>query len=79
VKIKFIALVNLIMEKEVVKELIQEALTTKNLVHQLHLVLEDPITIERIKKDYALLKDKLTTGASAVEMAAHIIEETIRG
>lgn len=79
VKIKFIALVNLIMEKEVVKELIQEALTTPNLVQQLHLALEDSSTIERIKKDYALLKEKLTTGASAVEMAARIIEETIRG
>jgi lipid-A-disaccharide synthase len=77
VKIKFIALVNLIMDKEVVKELIQEALTTKNLVQQLHLLLEDPATLLRIQKDYTILKEKLTTGTSAVEVAANIIAETI--
>ena len=41
IKIKYIALVNLIMDKEVVKELIQENLNTKNLVIELTKLLND--------------------------------------
>jgi lipid-A-disaccharide synthase len=77
VKIKFIALVNLIMDKEVVKELIQEDLNKKNLVQQLTLLLEDENKKTQIKADYQLLKDKLYTGQSATEVAASIIQEEL--
>jgi lipid-A-disaccharide synthase len=73
VKIKFIALVNLIMDKEVVKELIQEDLNKKNLIVQLSLLLEDENKKAQIKADYQLLKEKLYTGQSATEVAAGII------
>ena len=73
VKIKFIALVNLIMDKEVVKELIQEDLNKKNLVQQLSLLLNDEVKKAQIKADYQLLKEKLYTGQSATEVAAGII------
>ena len=77
VKIKFIALVNLIMDKEVVKELIQEDLNKKNLVQELSLLLNDENKKAQIKADYQLLKEKLYTGQSATEVAANIIQETI--
>jgi len=77
VKIKFIALVNLIMDKEVVKELIQEDLNKKNLVQQLTLLLEDETKKAQLKSDYQLLKDKLYTGHSATEVAAGIIQEEL--
>ena len=77
VKIKFIALVNLIMDKEVVKELIQEELNKKNLVQQLTLLLEDENKKTQIASDYKQLKEKLYTGQSATEVAAHIIEEEL--
>lgn len=77
VKIKFIALVNLIMDKEVVKELIQENLNKKNLVQQLTLLLEDENKKAQIAADYKLLKEKLYTGQSATEVAARIIEEEL--
>ena len=48
VKIKFIALVNLIMDKEVVKELIQEDLTTKQLSIELKKLLEDPAQLNQV-------------------------------
>jgi lipid-A-disaccharide synthase len=73
VKIKFIALVNLIMDKEVVKELIQEDLNQKNLIAQLNLLLKDENKKAQIKADYQLLKEKLYTGQSATEVAADII------
>lgn len=77
VKIKFIALVNLIMDKEVVKELIQKDLNKNNLVQQLTLLLEDETKKAQIKADYQLLKDKLYTGQSATEVAAGIIQEEL--
>ncbi len=73
VKIKFIALVNLIMDKEVVKELIQEDLNQKNLIAQLRLLLEDENKKAQINAEYQLLKEKLYTGQSATEVAADII------
>jgi lipid-A-disaccharide synthase len=77
VKIKFIALVNLIMDKEVVKELIQEDLNKKNLVQELSLLLEDENKKAQIKADYQLLKERLYTGQSATEVAAEIIQEEL--
>ncbi len=77
VKIKFIALVNLIMDKEVVKELIQEDVNKKNLVQELSLLLEDGNKKAQIKADYQLLKEQLYTGQSATEVAAEIIQEEL--
>jgi len=77
VKIKFIALVNLIMNKEVVKELIQEELNTQNLVQELELLLHDTATKLALRKDYQELKAKLYTGQSATELAANIILEEL--
>lgn len=77
VKIKYIALVNLIMNKEVVKELIQEDLTTEKLSIELKKLLEDADKHAKIKSDYAALKETLTTGKKATEVAAAIIQETL--
>jgi lipid-A-disaccharide synthase len=65
------------MDKEVVKELIQEDLNKNNLVQELSLLLNDENKKTQIKADYQLLKEKLYTGQSATEVAASIIQETI--
>lgn len=77
VKIKFIALVNLIMNKEVVKELIQEHLTTKKLVAELDKLLNDVSVQSQIINDYTSLKNILTTGHNASEAAAQIIMDEL--
>jgi len=77
VKIKFIALVNLIMNKEVVKELIQEELTTANLIAALKELLENPAKQAQIKEDYAALQNALYTGQNAAEVSAGIILEEL--
>lgn len=77
VKIKFIALVNLIMNKEVVKELIQEELTTANLIAALKDLLENPAKQAQIKEDYAALQKALYTGQNAAEVSAGIILEEL--
>ena len=69
--IKYISLVNLIMDREVVKELIQNDLNTNNLINELKKILETEKRFE-VFKDYELLREKLG-GKGASENAAEII------
>ena len=55
------------------KELIQEELTTQNLVTALNDLLENPMKQAQIKKDYAALQNALHTGQNASEVSAEII------
>jgi lipid-A-disaccharide synthase len=73
VKIKFISLVNLIMDKLIVKELIQDELTTNNLITELNDLLNNETRKKQLTDDYALLWDKLAAGGNASEKAASII------
>ncbi|NOT52443.1 MAG: lipid-A-disaccharide synthase [Chitinophagaceae bacterium] len=73
VNVKYISLVNLIMDKLVVKELIQNDLTTENLKKELQLLLIDENRIAVIKKDYAALKELLSQGGDASAKAASSI------
>lgn len=70
--IKYISLVNLIGDKEVVKELIQNDLNTENLVRELNFILGEKRN--RILNDYAQLRMKLG-GAGASRRAAEKIVE----
>lgn len=73
IKIKFIGLVNLIMDKEVVKELIQHDLTVKNIVVELKKLLEDDERKKQLRKDYTELKELLSKGGHASANAAKSI------
>ncbi len=72
IKVKFISLVNLVMDKEVVKELIQGDLTEENIVKELELLLRDGKRQRQILEDYDELKDRLGN-AGASEKAAEVI------
>ena len=69
--IKYISLVNLIMDKEVVKELIQSELDTGNLVAQLKLILEGD-SRNLMLEEFEILRSKLG-GKGASDNAADII------
>ena len=73
VKLKFICLVNLIMDKEVVKELIQNDLTPEKITFELKSILSDPAKKEKIKEDYLELKQLLSKGGNASKNAAESI------
>ena len=73
VKIKYIGLVNLIMDKEVVKELIQDDLTVENLKKELDTLLNSKEKQEQLKNDYAALKNLLSQGGHASANAAKSI------
>lgn len=70
IKIKYISLVNLIMDKLVVKELIQHELTTNHLVTALKEILFDDAIINQLTEDYAELHNKLAAGGFASKQAA---------
>lgn len=78
VKVKYISLVNLIMHKEVVKELIQEELTVPNLVKELDSILHDEKKRKQIDEDYKALKNLLQQQSNASEKAAQIIVAFLR-
>ena len=78
IKVKYISLVNLIMDRPVVKELIQEEMNAENIVAALKNLLSDEGTRRRIKKDYAELHDLLSQGGNASEKAAQSIIRFIK-
>ena len=76
ITLKFISLVNLIMDKEVVKELIQKELNTKNLETELNKIISGNQRQEMLSK-YEILEQKLgRKGAS--EKTADLILNAIK-
>jgi lipid-A-disaccharide synthase len=77
VHVKFISLVNLVMDKSVVTELIQENFTSKNLAIELTKILPGNINRDTILRDYSGLKEKLG-GAGASAKAAGLIVQYLK-
>jgi lipid-A-disaccharide synthase len=73
VKVKYISLVNLIMNKEVVKELIQDQLTPANIERELKEILTDKDRKRQLHEDYTALRNLLRKGGPASANAARII------
>jgi lipid-A-disaccharide synthase len=68
IKVKYISLVNLIMEMEIVKELIQSELNTSNLKLELATILNTNKR-EKMLNDYEQLKTKLGGGGASERLA----------
>ena len=75
INLNYISLVNLIMDREVVKELIQNDFTTKNLKKELNKIL-DKNNRDRIFEDYFKLEKKLG-GKGASRNTAELIYQKI--
>ena len=78
IRIKYISLVNLIMDKLVVKEFIQNQFTTTNLVEELKDLLQDKSRSLKIREDYQHLKELLSKGGNASSNAAKSIVEYLQ-
>ncbi len=76
VKVKFFSLVNIIMDKEVVKELFQFELPTR-IAAELHLLLHNPEHRNEMINDYEELK-RICGGAGASKRVAGIMTEELR-
>ena len=73
INIKYISLVNLILDKPVIKELIQHDMNVVNIKMELENILNNASTRDRIKKDYEQLWDVLSNEENASAKAAKII------
>lgn len=74
IKVKFISLVNLIMDKLIIKELIQKGLNNKNLREELKRLTENNEYRTKMHTDYLLLKEKLGNSGASEKTAQLIIE-----
>ncbi|RYY99024.1 MAG: lipid-A-disaccharide synthase [Chitinophagaceae bacterium] len=78
VKIKYISLVNLIMDKPVVTELIQGECTAPNVVRELNALLHNEARRAQVKNDYYELKQLLQQDGNASAKAAEAVLEVVR-
>jgi len=78
VNIQYISLVNLIMNKAVVTELIQDALTNASLTAALQELLVDTRKRKQVAEDYAALHQLLSQSGKASVQAASLITAELR-
>jgi lipid-A-disaccharide synthase len=76
VKVKYISLVNLIMDREVVKELIQDDLNERSLKEELRNLLEPGPYRERMLNEFSALR-KALGGSGASEKVANAVWKTL--
>lgn len=79
IKVPYISLVNLIMDKPVVKEMIQHDMNAKNVGDELERLLSDANYREQIIADYTSLKHILQQGGDASGNAAASILHFLKG
>ena len=75
VKIKFISLVNLIMDKEIVQEIIQENLTEQHLTTALRNITENETNRKEVMENYASLHALLAAGGG--DASAKVAKEIV--
>ncbi len=74
IKVKFISLVNIIMDKLIVKELIQNALNAESIYEELALLLTNDSKRSQLKTDFQALHQFLLSGGNASKNAAEKIQ-----
>jgi lipid-A-disaccharide synthase len=75
IKVKYISLVNLIMNSEVIKELVQYDLTEKSLLRELKAILPGGDKRDKILSDYGLLKARLGPAGASGRIAWEMVRE----
>ena len=75
IKVKYISLVNLIMDKPVVKELIQNDLTPKNIEDELKQLLTNPKKQRQLLEDYEDLRCKLGSAGASNNAATIVVDD----
>jgi lipid-A-disaccharide synthase len=73
IRVRYISLVNLIMEREVVTELIQFLLTEKNLVDELKAIIPGGARRDKMLSDYETLRSKLGPAGASARIASEMV------
>lgn len=74
IKVKFISLVNLIMDREIVRELIQQDCTSTAIVAELNLLIPGSDKRERQLEDYRSLKELMGRGGASKKVALYMLK-----
>lgn len=74
IKVKFISLVNLIMDSGVVREILGYKLNRQNLARELKLILPGGDMRNKMLSDYVLLKQKLGPAGASARVAADMVK-----
>jgi lipid-A-disaccharide synthase len=77
IKVKNIAMVNIIAEKTVAPELIQEACNPETIADHVVGLLQDPVTMANIRQELARVREKLGD-PGATRRAAEVVVEFLR-
>ncbi len=77
IKVKYISLVNLIMDRPVVTELIQNEMNVEHVKRELDLVLNNTERREKMLGDFVVLREMLQQGEDASSKAAELIHKWI--
>ena len=75
IKVKYISLVNLIMDFEVIKELVQYDLKESSILKELKAVMPGGGKREKILSDYEVLKNKLGPAGASGRIAREMVKE----
>ena len=75
-RIKYISLANLILDKQVFTELIQDAFTPENVIAELKSLTPGGERAARMQEDYAAMREVLGGGGASRAVAAEIIRLT---
>ena len=78
IKVRFISLVNLIADKEIVQELLADRFSIRNIANELYRILPGQPSHERMLADYQLVRDRLGNEV-APDNAARIMVEKLSG
>ena len=76
IKVRFISLVNLIADKEIVQELLADCFSIRNIANELYRILPGQPSRERMLADYQLVRDRLGSEV-APDNAARIMVEKL--
>ena len=78
IKVRFISLVNLIADKEIVQELLADRFSIRNIANELYRILPGQPSRERMLADYQLVRERLGNEV-APDNAARIMIEKLSG
>ena len=78
VKVPFLSMVNLVAERQIVPELIQQDMTAGRLVEEANRLLDDPVAREVQKRALAEVRRLLTASQDPIDRAADLIDGMIK-
>ncbi|MGP1416200.1 lipid-A-disaccharide synthase [Prevotella fusca] len=79
IKVRFISLVNLIADKEIVQELLADRFSIRNIANELYRILPGQPSCDRMLADYQLVRNRLGNEAAPDNAARIMVEKLTNG